>query len=56
MALTGPAAALAGPRTVLIVAGLAGSIAILLTLAVPGVTRPQFLNAARTPDTRSLTR
>lgn len=54
MALTGPAAALAGPRTVLIVAGLAGGAALFLTLLVPGVTRPQFLSerpvdAARTP-------
>lgn len=56
MALTGPAAALMGPRTLLIVAGLAGGIAILLTLAVPGARRPQVLTAARTPDTQPLTR
>jgi MFS family permease len=50
MALTGPAAALAGPRAVLIVAGLGGGAVLLLTLLVPGVTRPQFLSAARTQD------
>jgi MFS family permease len=49
MALTGPAAALVGPRTLLIVGGIAGPLATLLTLAVPGVTRPRFLSAARTP-------
>jgi MFS family permease len=44
MALTGPVAALVGPRTVLIGAGLGGGIAVLLTLAVPGVRRPQYLS------------
>jgi MFS family permease len=44
MALTGPLAALVGPRTVLIGAGLGGGIAVLLTLAVPGVRRPQYLS------------
>jgi MFS family permease len=44
MALTGPLAALVGPRTVLIGAGLGGAIAVLLTLAVPGVRRPQYLS------------
>lgn len=43
MALTGPAAALVGPRPLLVVGGLAGSLAILLTLAVPGVTKPKYL-------------
>jgi hypothetical protein len=43
MALTGPAAALVGPRTLLIVGGIAGPLVTLLTLAVPGVTRPQYL-------------
>jgi MFS family permease len=43
MALTGPAAVLAGPHTVLIVAGLGGGAALLLTLLVPGVTRPEYL-------------
>jgi hypothetical protein len=49
MALTGPASALIGPRTVLMAAGLAGGLAMLLTLLVPGVTRPQLLSAIRTP-------
>jgi predicted MFS family arabinose efflux permease len=49
MALTGPASALLGPRTVLMAAGVVGGLAMLLTLLVPGVTRPQFLSAARTP-------
>jgi MFS family permease len=49
MALTGPAAALLGTRTVLMAAGLLGGLAMLLTLLVPGVTRPQFISAARTP-------
>jgi hypothetical protein len=56
MALTGPAAAIAGPRTVMVVAGLAGGAALLLTLLVPGVTRPQFLTAARTPGADPLPR
>ena len=43
MALTGPVAALVGPRQVLVGAGLAGAVAVLLTLAVPGVRRPQYL-------------
>jgi MFS family permease len=54
MALTGPAAALFGTRTVLIAAGLGGGLFNLLTLLVPGVTRPRFLFAARTPDERPL--
>jgi MFS family permease len=45
MAITGPLAALIGPRTVLVLAGLGGAIAVLLTLAVPGVRRPQYLSA-----------
>jgi MFS family permease len=44
MAITGPLAALIGPRTVLVLAGLGGAIAVLLTLAVPGVRRPQYLS------------
>ncbi len=44
MALTGPVAALVGPRAVLIGAGLGGAIAVSLTLAVPGVRRPQYLS------------
>jgi MFS family permease len=56
MALTGPAAAALGSRTLLIGAGLAGGVAILLTLLVPGVTRPKFLAAARTPEAVPLPR
>jgi MFS family permease len=56
MALTGPAAALFGTRTVLIAAGLGGGLLNLLTLLVPGVTRPQFLSAARTQGDRPLPR
>ncbi len=48
MALTGPAAALVGPRQVLVAAGLAGAAAVLLTLVVPGVRRPQYLPATTT--------
>jgi len=48
MALTGPLAALVGPRTVLVGAGLVGAIAVLLTLAVPGVRRPQYLSMETT--------
>jgi hypothetical protein len=44
IALTGPLAAVAGSRTVLIGAGLGGAIAVLLTLVVPGVRRPQYLS------------
>jgi MFS family permease len=54
MALTGPAAALFGTRTVLIAAGLGGGLFSLGTLLVPGVTRPRFLFATRTPDERPL--
>jgi MFS family permease len=43
MALTGPVAGVVGPRQVLIGAGVAGAAAVLLTLAVPGVRRPQYL-------------
>jgi MFS family permease len=43
MALTGPAAALVGPRILLVGAGLGGAVAVLLTLVVPGVRRPQYL-------------
>jgi MFS family permease len=46
MALTGPLAALVGPRQVLIGAGLGGATAVLLTLVVPGVRRPQYLPQA----------
>jgi hypothetical protein len=46
MALTGPAAALFGPRTVLVGAGLGGAAAVLLTLAVPGVRKPEYLSEA----------
>jgi hypothetical protein len=45
MALTGPLAALVGPRTVLIGAGVGGGLAVLLTLLVPGVRRPVYLQA-----------
>ncbi|HYM97158.1 MAG TPA: MFS transporter [Candidatus Sulfotelmatobacter sp.] len=48
MALTGPLAGLVGPRLVLIGAGVGGAAAVLMTLAVPGVTRPRFLPAAAT--------
>jgi MFS family permease len=44
MALTGPVAALVGPRQVLVGAGLAGAVAVSLTLVVPGVRRPQYLS------------
>jgi Transmembrane secretion effector len=44
MALTEPMAAVVGPRTVLVGAGLGGAAAVLLTLAVPGVTRPKYLS------------
>jgi MFS family permease len=54
MALTGPSAALFGTRTVLIAAGLGGGLFSLGTLLVPGVTRPRFLSAARTPDEHPL--
>jgi MFS family permease len=43
MALTGPVAAVVGPRTVLVGAGLGGAAAVLLTLAVPGVRKPKYL-------------
>ena len=45
MALTGPLAALVGPRTVLIGAGVGGGLTILLTLLVPGVHRPIYLQS-----------
>ena len=48
MALTGPLAGLVGPRLVLIGAGVGGAAAILMTLAVPGVTRPRYLPTAAT--------
>jgi MFS family permease len=44
MALTGPVAAVVGPRTVLVGAGLGGAAAVLLTLAVPGVRKPKYLS------------
>ena len=44
MALTGPLAAVFGPRTVLIAAGIGGAGAVLLTLAVPGVRKPRYLS------------
>jgi MFS family permease len=46
MALTGPAATIFGPRTVLVGAGLGGAAAVLLTLAVPGVRKPKYLSEA----------
>jgi len=46
MALTGPLAAILGPRTVLVGAGLGGAAAVLLTLAVPGVRKPKYLSEA----------
>jgi MFS family permease len=42
--LTEPMAAVLGPRTVLVGAGVGGAAAVLLTLAVPGVTRPKYLS------------
>lgn len=48
MALTGPLAGIVGPRNVLVGAGLGGAIAVLLTLAVPGVRRPQYLSTETT--------
>jgi MFS family permease len=45
MALTGPVAALLGPRLTLVGAGVGGAVAVLLTLVVPGVRRPVFLPA-----------
>jgi MFS family permease len=44
MAVTGPVAAILGARTVLVGAGLGGAAAILLTLAVPGVRKPEYLS------------
>jgi hypothetical protein len=46
MALTGPVAAVVGPRLTLVGAGVGGAVAVLLTLAVPGVRRPKYLPAA----------
>jgi MFS family permease len=46
MALTGPLAALVGPRMVLIGAGVGGGLAVMLTLFVPGVHRPVYLPGA----------
>lgn len=43
MALTGPVAGLAGPRLLLVAAGLAGGLIMLSTLAVPRVTRPEYV-------------
>lgn len=48
MALTGPLAALVGPRLVLVGAGLGGAAAVMLTLVVPGVRRPQYLPTVTT--------
>jgi MFS family permease len=49
MALTGPIASLVGARTVLVGAGLGGALAVLLTLLVPNVHRPQFLADQSSP-------
>src|ERR1700736_497597 len=46
MALTGPLAALVGPRMVLIGAGVGGGLAVMLTLVVPGVRRPVYLQGS----------
>lgn len=46
MALTGPLAALVGPRMVLIGAGVGGGLAVMLTLLVPGVRRPVYLQGS----------
>jgi MFS family permease len=46
MALTGPLATLVGARTVLVVAGIAGGSAILLTLLIPRVRQPQYLEGS----------
>ena len=43
MALTGPIAALIGPRTVLVWAGIGGATAILLSFLVPNIRRPKYL-------------
>lgn len=51
MALTGPMAALIGPRTVLVVAGIAGGLIILSSLLVPNILRPTYLEAHRTEAT-----
>jgi len=47
MALTGPVAAMVGPRAVLVRAGLGGALAVLLTLAIPGVRQLQYLRPDR---------
>lgn len=43
MALTGPIAALIGPRTVLVWAGIGGATAILSSFLVPNIRRPTYL-------------
>jgi len=43
MALTGPLATLVGARTVLVVAGLGGGLAILSAFLIPGIRRPVYL-------------
>jgi MFS family permease len=43
MALTGPIAALIGPRTVLVWAGIGGATAILSSFLVPNIRRPKYL-------------
>jgi hypothetical protein len=49
MALTGPIAALISPRTVLVVAGVGGCMAILATLLIPNVRRPTYLDEKAAP-------
>ena len=43
MALTGPLANVVGARTLLVVAGLGGGLAILAAFLIPGIRRPEYL-------------
>jgi DHA3 family tetracycline resistance protein-like MFS transporter len=43
MALTGPLAGVVGARTLLIVAGFGGGLAIVSSFLIPGIRRPQYL-------------
>src|SRR5256885_7964850 len=43
MALTGPAAALIGARTLLVVAGIGGGLAILSSFLIPRIRNPEYL-------------
>ena len=45
MALTGPIAVGIGPRTLLVVAGIGGGLAILSSFLIPGIRKPTYLNS-----------